>query len=264
MAEARETMPATREFRVDRLEVEIHLNARVLGEAAAAYAAEILRASIAARGLANLICATGMSQITFYAALSQVSGVDWQRVHMFHMDEYVGLSADHPASFRRYLREKLVDRVRPASFYGIDGGADDLDEECRRYAGLLAANSADLCCMGIGENGHLAFNDPPEARFDDPQPVKVVRLAQASRRQQVDEGFFETLAQVPERAITLTIPSLLAARQALVIVPEARKAQAVRAALQDPISPACPASVLRQQGHARLLLDRESGSLLNA
>jgi len=257
-------MPDAREFRVDRLVVEIYPNARLLGEAAAAYAAETMRAAIAVRGHTNLICATGMSQITFFAALSQVSGVDWQRVHVFHMDEYVGLSADHPASFRRYLREKLVERVRPASFHGINGGADDPETECRRYAGLLAANPADLCCMGIGENGHLAFNDPPEARFDDPQPVKVVRLAEASRRQQVDEGFFETLAQVPEQAITLTIPTLLAARQALVIVPEARKAQAVRSALQDPISPACPASILRRQGHARLLLDRESGSLLKA
>jgi glucosamine-6-phosphate deaminase len=262
--EALKLMEATKEIHVDLLEVEIFPDGPAMGQAAARYAAGVLRASIDTRGRANLICATGLSQVLFYAALLQQPGIPWQQVHVFHMDEYVGLPADHPASFRRYMHEKLVDRVLPASFHGIAGDAADVEQECRDYSELLAATPADLCCMGIGENGHLAFNDPPDARFNDPQPVKLVQLAEASRRQQVGEGFFESLADVPEYAITLTIPALLSAKQGLVIVPEARKAQAVRAALQGPISPACPASVLRSHNHLRLMLDRDSASLLDA
>jgi glucosamine-6-phosphate deaminase len=257
-------MNTVRTLQVEQLAVEIYPDAAAMGQAAAAYAAEVLRASLAARAQANLICATGLSQVWFYEALAHVPSVDWQRVNVFHMDEYVGLSPAHPASFRRYLREKLVDRVHPGRFEGIQGEASDAAAECRRYAALLSAFPADLCCLGSGENGHLAFNDPPEARFDDPQPVRVVRLAEASRRQQVGEGFFASLAEVPERAITLTIPTLLAARQALVIVPEARKAAAVQAALEGPLTLSCPASVLRQFGHVRLLLDADAAGRLQS
>jgi glucosamine-6-phosphate deaminase len=256
-------MDVLRTLRVEQLAVEIYPDAAAMGRAAAAYAAQVLRAGLAARGQANLICATGLSQVWFYDALAQTPGVDWQHVNVFHMDEYVGLGPDHPASFRRYLREKLVERVHPGRFEGIRGEASNAAAECQRYAGLLSASPADLCCMGIGENGHLAFNDPPEVRFDDPEPVRVVRLAQASRQQQVGEGFFASLAEVPTHAITLTIPTLLAARQALVIVPEARKAEAVRAALEGPLTPACPASVLRHAAHARLLLDVDSAGRLS-
>ena len=255
---------AVAKMQFDRVNVQIYRSGSELGDAAAKQAGTVISEAIEDHGMARIIVGTGNSQQNLIDSLVRMSELEWDRVEVFHMDEYVGLPADHPASFRRYMHEKLVDRVLPASFHGIAGDAADVEQECRDYAELLAANPADLCCMGIGENGHLAFNDPPDARFNDPQPVKLVRLAEASRRQQVGEGFFESLADVPEYAITLTIPALLSAKRALVIVPEARKAQAVRAALQGPISPACPASVLRHYNHVRLMLDRDSASLLDA
>jgi glucosamine-6-phosphate deaminase len=176
------------------------------------------------------------------------------------MDEYVGMPAGHPASFRRYLHEKIVDVVHPAAFYGVEGDAADPEQECRRYDALLRAYPMDLCCLGIGENGHLAFNDPPYAQFDDPVWAKVVKLDLASRWQQVGEGYFASLAEVPTLAITVTIPALLAARQVLAIVPEKRKASAVQATLSGPISTQCPASILRTVSHARLYLDVDSYS----
>jgi glucosamine-6-phosphate deaminase len=246
----------------DQLEVEVYPDNAALGRAAAEQAAALLREVVAERGQANLIVATGNSQLTFYAALCQLPGIDWARIRLFHMDEYVGMRADHPASFRHYLHEKIVDIVRPAAFLGVAGDAPDPQEECRRYEALLRAHPADLCCLGIGENGHLAFNDPPFADFADPAWVKIVQLEEASRRQQVGEGHFASLAEVPTHAITLTIPALLAARQVLAIVPEMRKAPAVKAALTGPVSPDCPASILRTAAHARLYLDAESFSLV--
>ena len=251
-----------RQMQFDRLPVEVHPTNAALGRAAGEAAAKILRAAIAKRDLANLIVATGNSQLSFYEALREQGGIDWQKVTMFHMDEYVGMSPDHPASFRRYLQEKIVSFVHPSAFHGVMGDAPDTQQECERYAGLLRAHPADLCCLGIGENGHLAFNDPPFARFDDPVWAKIVKLDDTSRRQQVGEGHFATLDEVPTHAITLTIPALLAARQVLAIVPEQRKAPAVRAALTGPITTECPASILRTSAHARLFLDAESASLL--
>ncbi len=251
-----------RKLQFDQLPVEVHPTNAALGCAAAEAAATILRAAIVERGRANLIVATGNSQLSFYEALRELGGIDWQKITIFHMDEYVGMSPDHPASFRRYLQEKIVSFVHPAAFHGVMGDAPDAQQECERYAGLLRAHPADLCCLGIGENGHLAFNDPPFAQFDDPVWAKIVKLDEASRRQQVGEGHFAALDAVPTHAITLTIPALLAARKVLVIVPEQRKAPAVRAALTGPITTACPASILRTAAHARLYLDAESASLL--
>jgi glucosamine-6-phosphate deaminase len=248
------------QIQFDQLPVAVYPDNHSLGQAAAEAAAETLRAAISRQGYANLIVATGNSQLSFYAALHEWQDVDWQRVTMFHMDEYVGMAPDHPASFRRYLHERIVDLVRPAAFHSIAGDAPDPEQECQRYAALLHAHPADLCCLGIGENGHLAFNDPPEARFADPVWVKIVALSEASRRQQVGEGYFASLADVSTHAITLTIPALLAARQVLAIVPEQRKAPAVQAALSGPITEECPASILRTVGHARLLLDAGSFS----
>jgi glucosamine-6-phosphate deaminase len=233
-----------------------------LGARAAADLAPVIGASIAQRGLASLIVATGNSQLQFMAALRQRRDIDWGKVLIFHMDEYLGMSEDHPASFRRYLRQNLVNWVNPRAFYGIDGEAQDVAAEMQRYRDLLAQHPPDACIMGIGENGHLAFNDPP-ADFHTAEVIHIVKLDEACRRQQVGEGHFPTLADVPTEALSLTVPALLAPRQVLVIVPERRKAPAVKAALEGPITPACPASILQEQAHARLYLDSESASLLS-
>jgi glucosamine-6-phosphate deaminase len=246
----------------DRLPVEVYADNNSLGQAAAAWAAEILLAALAGEEMVNLIVATGNSQLSFYTHLAQIAGIPWKRVRIFHMDEYVGMLPDHPASFRRYLLEKLVYKVHPAAFYGVNGDAPDSALECLRYAALLEQFPAALCCLGIGENGHLAFNDPPFADFNDPLLVKVVTLDERSRKQQVGEGHFSSLAKVPTQAITLTIPALLRARQVLAIVPEKRKAEAVRAALTGPLTTACPASILRTVPNCRLFLDQESGGLI--
>jgi glucosamine-6-phosphate deaminase len=252
-----------RQHQFDRLPVEVHHDVTAVGQAAARRAASVIQAAIETHGQANLIIATGNSQLTFLAALAKLDGLPWDRVQLFHMDEYVGLSRQHPASFRRFLRDKLADLVQPRAVHELAGDADDLPAECERYASLLRAHPADLCCLGFGENGHLAFNDPDRARFDDPAYVKLVTLDDSSRRQQVGEGHFARLADVPEHALSLTIPALLAARQVLAIVPERRKAVAVRAALLGPITTDCPASILRQTPHARAYLDDDSFSLVD-
>jgi glucosamine-6-phosphate deaminase len=245
-----------------QLPVEIYADNESLGQAAAAQAVSILTAVLEKEPAASMIVATGTSQLTFYQSLVRLPGVDWSRVSIFHMDEYVGMGPDHPASFRHFLHEKLVDQVHPAAFYGVGGDAADSLAECKRYAALLRAHPAHLVCLGIGENGHIAFNDPPYADFQDPEWVKIVQLDQRSRQQQVGEGHFARLEDVPTHAITLTIPALLSARQMLVIVPEQRKNEAVQKALNGPITAACPASILRTAPHARLYLDIFSASLV--
>ena len=246
---------------IDALPVEVYADAEALGAAAAADAAVAIRAAVAERGEAHVILATGTSQLAFLAALADLPDLPWPKIELYHMDEYAGLAGDHPASFRRFLRERIVDRVAPRAFHEIHGDAPP-EAEAGRYGSLVAARRIDLTCMGIGENGHLAFNDPPDARFDDPLPARVVRLDEVSRRQQVGEGHFPGLAAVPTHAITLTIPTLLAATRVQVVVPEARKAEAVRRALHEPIAEACPASVLRRVPHATLYLDRDAAGTL--
>lgn len=250
------------QFNVDQMPVEIYPNNAALGAAAAARAAEILSAAVAAQGQARLVLATGNSQLTFHQALRALPGIPWERITVFHMDEYAGMRPDHPASFRRFLQEKIIGAVRPAAFHGVQGEAPSPENECARYAALLQAAPVDLCCLGIGENGHIAFNDPPYADFDDPAWVKVVALDEKSRRQQVGEGHFPDLAAVPTHALTLTIPALLSARAMLCIVPEGRKAEAVRAALRGPLTEDCPASILRTRAYCRLYLDADSAALL--
>ena len=203
--------------------------------------------------------ATGNSQLAFLAELVTRSDVDWTRVTAFHMDEYVGMGADHPASFARYMRERVAEKVPLRDFHYLDGTADP-EAEARRYAALLQAHPLDLCCAGIGENGHLAFNDPPVADFEDPLDVKVIALEDASRRQQVDEGHFASIDDVPTHAMTVTIPALLRAKRVLVIVPESRKAAPVKATLESEVSTACPATILRTQPHATLYLDTDSAA----
>lgn len=244
------------------LRVEIHPDAQALGEAAAAAATDTLRGAIAARGSARVVLATGNSQLPLFAALRRASGIDWKRVEVFHMDEYLGIDEGHPASFRRFLREHVIEPFSIGRFHGIDGTPEHAERTMKAYEAALSRGPIDLCCMGIGENGHLAFNDPPFARFDDDRTLRVVTLDEVSRQQQVGEGHFPDLAAVPEHAITLTIPALLRAERVLVVVPEARKAAAVRRALEGPIETACPASILRTAAHATLYLDRDSAGRL--
>lgn len=259
---AASTEPIARR-RAGDLEVMIFDNGADLGARAAADLAPIIAQSIAARGYASIVVATGNSQLQFMQALRQRDGIEWGKVYVFHMDEYPGLAESHPASFRRYIRHNLTDVVRPRAFFGIEGDASDLDAEMQRYAGLLQQYPPDATVMGIGENGHLAFNDPP-ADFHSKKTIQWVDLDEACRRQQAGEGHFPTLEEVPKRALSLTIPALLSARDVLVVVPERRKAPAVRATLEGPVTPECPASILQHQPHARLYLDRESSSLLTS
>ncbi len=244
-----------------RLRVGIFEHSEQLGIRAAADLAGIVAEAISQRGLASLILATGNSQLPFMAALRPRTDIDWSRVIVFHMDEYLGMPETHPASFRRYIREQLTDIVHPREFFGIAGDSADIPAELERYTELLKQYPADACVMGIGENGHLAFNDPP-ADFGTTQTIRVVELADACRRQQVGEGHFATIADVPRQALSLTVPALLSPRHVLVVVPEQRKAPAVKAALEGPVTPDCPASILQRQPHAKLYLDRESSSLL--
>ena len=209
----------------------------------------------------GVVFATGNSQLAFLAALAD-EDIPWSAVTVFHMDEYIGIGADHPASFRRWITERVASPMGPGTVHLINGDGSDIDAECRRYEALLHAEPIDMVCMGIGENGHLAFNEPGTANFADPVWVRTVELDDRSRRQQVDEGHFANLEAVPAAAVSLTVPALLSARHVQVVVPERRKADAVRAALTGPIATDCPASVLRRASHAVLRLDLESASLL--
>jgi glucosamine-6-phosphate deaminase len=246
----------------DQLPVVIYKSNEELGQAAALDAREIINKATDEKGEANIILATGNSQLTFLHALRDLGGIDWSKVNVFHMDEYLGIDPNHRASFPLFLRQHLLEAINPRSFHPIPSQPEDVEKTCQEYEALLREYPADLVALGFGENGHLAFNDPPYARFDDPVWVKVVELAEASRRQQVGEGHFDSLEEVPTQAITLTIPALLAAKAMLCIVPEARKAEAVRACLKDPISEDRPGSVLRRVDHARLYLDQNSASRL--
>jgi len=246
----------------DALRVRVAADAGEMADDAAAAAAEALRATLAVRGEANVMLATGNSQLAFLDALMRLPGLAWERVRAFHMDEYVGLPPSHSASFQRYMRERVAARAPFLEFDYLSGDAPDPQAEADRYAALLRAHPLDVCCAGIGENGHLAFNDPPVAEFDDPVDVKIVALEPESRRQQVGEGHFASLDDVPTHAMTVTIPAILRAGRVLVIVPESRKADPVHEALYGPVSTACPASVLRRQANATLFLDRESSARL--
>ncbi len=247
-------------MRFDELDVRVFPAVDGLAVAAADAAVDAIQTAIHDHGRANVMLATGNSQLVFLEQLT-LRDVDWAKVNVFHMDEYVGVSEDHPASFARYIRHRVVEKVHPGSSYLIDG-TNDVEAEIVRYTKLLADHPLDLVCLGIGENGHLAFNDPPVADFDDPQAVKEVELDLACRQQQVGEGHFPDVDAVPRTAITATIPTLLGARRVLAIVPERRKAEAVRTALTGPIATSCPASVLRRTPHATLYLDEDSAALL--
>lgn len=245
------------------MKVRIFDDKQQLGEAAAGDAAAAIRSRIEEKGEVDIIAATGASQFEFLDALVQQKGIDWSRTRFFHLDEYVGLPKDHPASFRKYLKERIVDRVHPGEFNFVNGTHPDPAEECRRLAGLISSREIDLAFVGIGENGHLAFNDPP-ADFETEEPFLVVELDEDCRRQQMGEGWFQSLEEVPRKAISMSIQQILKSREILCVVPDERKARAVQRCLEEEISPLRPASILRRHSRTTLYLDRDSASLLSS
>jgi glucosamine-6-phosphate deaminase len=249
---------------VGTMKLEIHDSQKAAGEAAARAVAQALKQLDHDRSEIAVIFATGASQLETLHALTSMPYLPWKKVLGFHLDEYIGIDDNHPASFRRYLRENLTERVPVAEFFQIDGSSSDPDRVRRNYVQKLREANPQLCLLGIGENGHLAFNDPPEANFDDPDAMKVVTLDAECRQQQLAEGWFKTLEEVPERALTLTIPTVLKVPKLIVSVPGHRKAQSIRRTLEDPISTACPATILRAHPDVTLYLDQESASELNA
>lgn len=249
-------------IQVDRARVEIYSSNSAQGSAAAAKAAMLLRSAIQNQGRARMIVATGNSQLPVIKALVARADLDWSKTEVFHMDEYVGLSDTHPASFRLWIKTQVADRVQTRIVHYLAGDAPDSAEECRRYKGLLLESPVDVCLLGIGENGHIAFNDPHVADFNDPETVKLVELDARCRQQQVGEGHFASLDEVPRQALTLTCPALMQSRHLICCVPEIRKAEAVRNALEGPVTVACPGSVLRTHQEATIFLDIDSASLL--
>jgi glucosamine-6-phosphate deaminase len=242
------------------MHLTIYPSKATLGAAAAADAAETIRAAVSASGRARIIAATGASQFEFLSALVSIPDVPWEHVEMFHLDEYIGLSSDHPASFRKYLRERLIEPARVGTVHLLDAEHDPRDV-CARVGALISAAPVDIAFVGIGENGHLAFNDPP-ADFDTREPYLIVTLDEACRRQQVGEGWFPEVESVPPRAISMSCRQILAARRILCIVPDARKAHAVRAAVEGPVTPHVPASILQTHDDVTLYLDEASASQL--
>jgi len=243
------------------MEVKTYADRLTMSRAAARHAAQALRDAITARGAARIIAATGASQFDFLEALTAAPAIDWTRVEMFHLDEYVGLAIDHPASFRKYLLERLISKTGIARYHLLDGEVD-----AARVAGQvgrdLATAPIDVAFVGIGENGHLAFNDPP-ADFETEDPYLIVSLDEACRRQQVGEGWFASVDDVPSQAISMSVRQILKSREIICIVPDARKARAVEACVQGDVSPMAPASILRTHAHTTLYLDHESAALLN-
>ena len=254
-------MNKNQSFIVDQMSVEVFANDDLLGQAAADHLADILKIAVQENGETSVILATGNSQLPFMKALRKKQDVPWENVYCFHMDEYLGMSIEHTASFRRYIQDQIVDHVHPKAFFGIEGDAEDIQLELTRYRELLAKYPPVATVLGIGENGHLAFNDPP-ADFNSKDVIHIVNLDDACRWQQVNEGHFPTYDTVPSHAISLTVPALIAPAHVLAIVPEKRKAVAVERSLNGPVTPDCPASLLRTLSHVRLYLDLESASLL--
>lgn len=243
------------------MDIRVYDTKAAMGEAAAAQAAASLRDAIARLGIAHVIAATGASQFEFLDRLVAAPGIDWPRTVFFHLDEYVGLPATHPASFRKYLRERLVDRVHPGAFHFIAGDAADPAAECRRVGALIERQPVDLAFVGIGENGHLAFNDPP-ADFETTVPYLVVDLDPDCRRQQLGEGWFPSFDDVPRRAISMSIQQILKSREILCVVPDARKARAVKECLEGAVSPRHPASALQDHPRTTVFLDQAAAALL--
>lgn len=241
----------------DRLQVRQYASRDEMGRAAAADVSQAMKAILADRGSLRIVFAAAPSQNELLDYLAADKDIEWGRVTAFHMDEYIGLDEDAPQRFSTFLDTRLFSRVRPGTVHLIDGSADPA-AECERYAALLQEAPIDIVCLGIGENGHLAFNDPPVADFNDPKTVKIVELDDMCREQQVRDGCFDRFREVPETAMTLTIPTLLSGGRLFCIVPGPTKRSAVTQTLEGPITTACPASILREHPNCTLYLDRDS------
>ena len=235
-------------------------NKHELGSAAAEHAAAAIKLAIKNHGRARILAATGASQFEFHAALTPRTDIDWSRIELFHLDEYIGLPPTHPASFRRFLQERLLEPTGITRFHALDGDKDPL-EVCRRVGREIQSAPIDCAFVGIGENGHLAFNDPP-ADFETTEPYLIVELDDTCRRQQVGEGWFRTFEDVPSKAISMSVNQILASREIVCIVPDLRKAEAVRNCLAGPVSPMAPASILQTHPNTTVYLDTASASLL--
>ena len=242
------------------MRVATYIDRQTMSRAAARHAARIIRDAIAHRGAARIIAATGASQLDFLEALTATAAIDWTRVEMFHLDEYIGLPIDHPASFRKYLLDRLITKTGIARYHLLDGEKDAAGV-AERIGRQLAETPVDVAFVGIGENGHLAFNDPP-ADFDTEQPYLIVTLDAQCRQQQVGEGWFASADEVPSRAISMSVRQILKSCEVICVVPDQRKAQAVKACMEGEISPMAPASILRTHPNTTLYLDRGSAALL--
>ncbi len=245
-----------------KFEVRVFPDKATAGLAGAAAAAEAIREVLSRKDKMSIVFASAVSQDAFLTALRKTQGIPWPQITAFHMDEYAGMSIDHPASFRKFLRERLFDHVPVAAFHQLDGEAADPAAECARYSAMLAAAKPDLAIMGIGENGHVAFIDPPVCDFKEPRLARPVELDDVCRMQQVHDGAFATLEDVPKQALSLTTTLFLSIPKALVFVNGEHKAAAVRATIEGPITEDCPASVLRRHKDATLFLDPAAAALL--
>jgi glucosamine-6-phosphate deaminase len=244
------------------VQLKTYIDRLTMSRAAARHAARALAEAIKARGGTRIVAATGASQFDFLEALTAARDIDWSRVEMFHLDEYVGLPIDHLASFRRYLLERLIEKTGITRYHLLDGERDAA-HVAERVGRTLREGPVDVAFVGIGENGHLAFNDPP-ADFETEQPYLIVTLDEACRQQQVGEGWFDSVAEVPSQAISMSVRQILKSREIICVVPDARKAQAVKACVEGEVSPRAPASILQTHAHTTLYLDRASAALLDA
>lgn len=255
-------MSCVRSFFRDKLKVEIYRTKEEMGREAAGFVAGKIRIALKERGHANLILGTGASQYPFLDAFLK-KDLDWKNINLFHLDEYIGLTDSHPASFRKFLKDRIADIVKPGKVFYLNGNSSDIRSEIERYSKLLKGHPSDVACIGIGENGHIAFNDPAFADFNDPDYLKVVEMDQACRNQQVGEGWFPSIDDVPAKAITLTIPAIMDSKVISCTVPDERKATAVYNTLSGEITPSCPASVLRNHSEAVLFLDSYAAVRIN-
>lgn len=252
------------QMKKDKLEVKIFENRLLMGNAAASEVAEKIKELLAKQESVNIIFAAAPSQNEFLAALAKEKEIDWSRVNAFHMDEYIGLPADAPQNFGTFLKERFFSKVPLRSVHYLNGNATDIQGECNRYAALLMNYPTDIVCMGIGENCHIAFNDPHVARFEDPSLVKKVDLDNACRQQQVNDGCFHAFEEVPAFALTLTIPALMQATAVYCMVPGPNKAQAVHYTLTEQINEKYPSTILRKHTQATLFIEKDSAGLLKS